>query len=98
LLFPTLTTQVDNKTFRLHFGFGVIYKKFRLEAIESFQIVKNPWYYGWGIRYTPRGWLFNVSGLSAIELKTTQGKTYRVGTDDPQGLAQALVDSNITQI
>jgi hypothetical protein len=46
--------------------------------------------WGWGIRLTPRGWLFNVSGLDAVELTMTTGKHYRIGTYDPMGLARAI--------
>jgi hypothetical protein len=59
-------------------------------SIEAYRVVENPWYYGWGIRFTPRGWLFNVSGFSAIELQMKSGKLYRIGTDDPEGLAKAV--------
>ena len=89
-LFATLTVSVGSRTMTVRFGPGVIRKSFRLEDIETVQAVKNPWYYGWGIRYTPRGWLYSVSGLSAIELKMKSGKTCRIGTDDPTGLTNAL--------
>ena len=89
-LFATLTISVDDQMIRLQFGVGVIRKRFLLRDIETYQVVKNPWYYGWGIRYTPRGWLFNVSGFSAIELQMKSGKRYRIGTDDPEGLARAV--------
>ncbi|MCB9079460.1 MAG: hypothetical protein H6631_17800 [Anaerolineaceae bacterium] len=89
-LFATLTITVDNRLIKLHFGVGLIRKHFVLKEIETYQVVKNPWYYGWGIRYTPRGWLFNVSGFSAIELHMKNGRHYRIGTDDPAGLAQAI--------
>jgi hypothetical protein len=89
-LFATLTVVVDEQMIKLQFGLGVIRKGFRLKDIEAYRLVENPWYYGWGIRYTPRGWLFNVSGLSAIELEMKNGKRYRIGTDDPAGLGQAI--------
>lgn len=89
-LFPTLTVTVDDRLVKLYYGLGLIHKQFLLKEIETFRPVKNPWYYGWGIRYTPRGWLFNVSGLSAIELHMKSGKQYRIGTDEPAGLAQAI--------
>ncbi|MGB0389532.1 MAG: hypothetical protein ACPGWR_32325 [Ardenticatenaceae bacterium] len=89
-LFATLSVTVDQEMIKLQFGIGLIRKGFRVDQIEAYQVVKNPWYYGWGIRYTPRGWLFNVSGLSALELQMKNGKTYRIGTDDPQGFAQAV--------
>ena len=89
-LFSTLTVRVDGGTITVQFGVGVIRKRFRLSDVESCAKVRNPWYYGLGIRYTPRGWLYNIYGLSAIELVMKNGKTCRVGTDDPDGLAQAL--------
>ena len=68
-LFVTLTVTLDERVIKIRFGVGLIRKSFPLKEIESYQVVENPWYYGWGIRYTPRGWLFNVSGFSAIELQ-----------------------------
>jgi hypothetical protein len=53
-------------------------------------VVKNPWYYGWGIRLIPGGWLYNVSGFWAVELQMKNGKRYRIGTDDAEGLAKSL--------
>ncbi|MDY7014940.1 MAG: hypothetical protein SVX43_15355 [Cyanobacteriota bacterium] len=52
--------------------------------------VKNPWYYGWGIRLTPRGWLFNVSGLDAVEISLNSGRHFRIGTDRPRELERAI--------
>jgi hypothetical protein len=75
---------------KIQFGLGVIRKVFLLKDIEACRVVKNPWYYGWGIRFTPRGWLFNVSGFSALELQMKSGKLYRIGTDDAEGLAKAV--------
>jgi hypothetical protein len=89
-LFATLTVAVDGQMIKLRFGLGVIRKAFLLKEIEAYRVVENPWYYGWGIRFTPRGWLFNVSGFSAIELQMKNGKLFRIGTDDPEGLAQAI--------
>ena len=30
--------------------------------------VRNKWYYGWGLRGIPGGWMFNVWGLDDVEL------------------------------
>ena len=89
-IFTRLTVAVDDQMIKIQFGLGVIRKVFRLKDIEAYCVVKNPWYYGWGIRFTPRGWLFNVSGFSAIELQMKSGKRYRIGTDDPDNLSKAL--------
>ena len=89
-IFSRLTVIVDDQMIKIQFGLRVIRKVFQLKEIEAYHVVKNPWYYGWGIRYTPRGWLFNVSGFSAIELQMANGKRYRIGTDDPDNLTKAL--------
>ena len=91
--FSSLTVTVDDQVIKIQFGLGVLRKIFPLKDIESYAVVKNPWYYGWGIRYTPRGWLYNVSGFSAIELQMQNGKRYRIGTDEPDNLAIALSDA-----
>jgi hypothetical protein len=62
----------------------------RFERIRGFAIVRNPWYYGWGIHFIPGGMLYNASGLSAIELQLTNGRYVRIGTGEPQALADAL--------
>ena len=89
-IFACLTVTVNDQIVKIQFGLGIIRKTFPLKEIETYRVVKNPWYYGWGIRFTPRGWLFNVSGFSAIELQMKNGKRYRIGTDDPDNLAKAL--------
>jgi len=53
-------------------------------------VVKNHWYYGWGIRLTPHGVLYNVSGFYAVELRLRTGKEFRIGTDVPQELDAAI--------
>lgn len=90
VLFATLTVEIDEQHLRIRFGPGVIRKKFSLQDIEGHRLVKNNWYYGWGIRRTPHGWLWNVSGLDAIELLLKNGKKFRIGTDDPEGLRGVL--------
>ena len=89
-VFSRLTVTIDDQIIKVEFGLRVIRRVFPLNEIEVYRVVRNPWYYGWGIRLTPRGWLFNVSGLSAIELEMKNGKRYRIGTDEPENLAKAL--------
>ena len=93
VLFATLTVLIEEDVLEIRFGPGVIRKKFPLKDIESCQIVKNPWYYGWGIRLTPHGWLFNVSGFYAVEISMKTGKKYRIGTDVPNDLEKVIQQS-----
>lgn len=89
-LFATLTVEVDEQAIQIQFGIGLIRKRFLLKDVETSRPVKNPWYYGWGIHVIPHGWIFNVSGLEAVELQMKNGKKYRIGTDDAEGLADAV--------
>lgn len=89
-LMATLTVEVDDSLVRIKFGVGLIRKSFRLEEIASAQPVRNRWWWGWGIRLYPGGWLYNVSGLDAVELVMKNGKRFRIGTDEPQALADFI--------
>jgi hypothetical protein len=45
---------------------------------------------GWGIHYMPGlGWIYNLWGFGCVAIHMG-GKTIRIGTDDPQGLAGFL--------
>lgn len=89
-LFGSLGVTVDASALRLRFGVGMIRRSVPIRTIRGFRIVQTRWFYGWGIRFTPRGWLWNVAGLEAVELDLENGSHFTVGTDDPDGLARAL--------
>lgn len=92
LSFCTLRVIVDEKYLRIKFGYGIYQKKFLLSDIISAQTVKNKWYFGWGIRgwLWPRMTIFNVSGFDAVEIIMKNGGIYRIGTDEPAKLEQAI--------
>ncbi len=90
LLFFNLTVRVNGEFVRLRFGVGLIRKQFRLDDIQSVQPVRNAWWQGWGIHLTAGGWLFNVSGKEAVQLEMKDGRRYRIGTDEPEKLAEAI--------
>jgi len=89
-LFASLTVEVDEEFLTARFGPGLIRKTIPLRTIAAYQPVRNHWYFGWGIRKVPNGWMYNVSGLDAVELGLQDGSIFRVGTDDPQGLIEAI--------
>ena len=93
VLFPSLTVVIWEEELVVQFGPGVIRKLFKLNEIESCRAVKNPWYYGWGIRLTPHGILFRVSGFHAVHIKLITGKEYLIGTDVPQELEEAIIQT-----
>jgi hypothetical protein len=90
LLFSMLTVQVDSSHVRCAFALGVIRKDVPFGQIVSATVVRNHWIHGWGIRWIPGGWLWNVSGLDAVELQLSTGKVLRIGTDEPAALQAAI--------
>jgi hypothetical protein len=90
VLFSSLTVEVSNNELRWYFGPGLWTYRLPLAAIETVAVVRNHWWNGYGIRMAPGFRLYNVSGLDAVELRVGANDVRRIGTDDPQGLAQAL--------
>lgn len=90
--FITLTVSIDENYLRIKFGCGIFHKEFLMKEIVSTKIVKNHWYYGWGIKvwFWPHMWIYNVSGFDAVEIVMRDGKVYRIGTDNPNELEVAL--------
>lgn len=90
--FCTLQTIIDDQFLKIKFGYGIYKKKFLLSDIASAKTVKNKWYYGWGIRglLWSKMIIYNVSGFDAVEIKLKNGKIYRIGTDEPSELEQAI--------
>ena len=89
-LFWGLTVEVNKDIIRLSFGFGIIHRSIPRERIAMVTRVRNRWWYSLGVRLTPHGWMWNISGLDAIELTYHNGKKFRIGTDEPEALLEAL--------
>jgi hypothetical protein len=90
VLFSTLTVLVRDGVMDVYFGLGLIRRRIPLRRVREVRVVRTPWYYGWGIRLTPAGWLWNVSGLGAVEVQFDDARRFRVGSDEPERLAEAL--------
>jgi hypothetical protein len=90
-VFGSLTTEVGPQQIRIWFGPGLIRRSFALPDVASCTVVQNPWYYGWGIRKIPNGWLYNVSGSGGVELRLRNGGVARIGSDEPEALLRALL-------
>jgi hypothetical protein len=90
VLFGTLTVEVDHEAVRLRFGVGLVRKRIALGDVRAWSAVRNPWYVGWGIRVGRGVVIWNVSGLDAVELAFSDGRRFRVGTDEPDTLAAAI--------
>ena len=89
-LFWGLTVEVNRDMVRLYYGLGIIHRSIPRERIATVTQVRNRWWWGSGIRRTPHGWMWNISGLDAIELTYRDGKKFRIGTNEPEALLEAL--------
>jgi len=74
VLFSSMTVEVDDEALRIAFGPGFIRYALSLERVQAWRTVRNPWWYGWGIHYTPGGWLYNVSGMEGVEIVLSDGR------------------------
>ena len=87
--FLRLTVIVTRPEVRLAYTFGRPRRRIDRARIVSAVPYRIPWWYGWGIRKTPKGWMWNVWGRSTV-LVTLTDRQFLVGTDDPEGLAATL--------
>jgi hypothetical protein len=85
-----LTVAVADGEVRTAFGWGWPSRTLAVAEITAFRSVRNRWFYGWGIRKVPGGWMYNVWGLDAIELDLRSGKRFRIGADQPEALMSAI--------
>jgi hypothetical protein len=95
LIFYKLTIIIDDAHLSFKLGIGLVSRKFPLASIRECSSVRNSPFTGIGIRLYSNGWLYNVSGLGAIELTFKSKKSrIRIGTDRPDEIA-ALVNSRL---
>jgi hypothetical protein len=92
LLVYKLTIVIDDKTITAIFGIGLLKRKFNISDIDfsTLQVVKPSLLAGIGIRLTSKGWLWNVKVGKAIYFKSKNGKTFFVGTDEPEKIIEIL--------
>jgi len=90
-LFGTLQTTVNDKDIVVKFGIGLVKKTIPLNTVKSMKVVRNKFIYGWGIRFTPHGWLWNIAGYDAVEFEIEGVKRkFRLGCKDPQEMIKAI--------
>jgi hypothetical protein len=91
LTFYQLTITINNSYISFKLGIGLFGKKYRLSDISSCKPVRNSVIYGIGIRMISNGWLYNVSGLKAIELRFKNKKSVvRIGTNNPEEISEII--------
>ncbi|MFT4600318.1 MAG: hypothetical protein ACI857_000492 [Arenicella sp.] len=91
LLFGTLETTVNAKEIKIKFGIGLIKKTIPKSSVKGMKVVKNKFVYGWGIRFTPHGWLWNIAGYDAVEFDIKDSKhKFRLGCKDPKEMIKEI--------
>lgn len=90
-VFGRLTVEVTDEGLNAFFGWGWPHHTLTWDKATATRIVRNQWWYGFGIRWFPGGWLWNVWTLDAVEFDLASGRKFRVGTDEPEALLAALV-------
>jgi hypothetical protein len=89
-LMSSLTVEITDQDLAVGFRRGFLRRTIGLGDIRSVEEVSLPWYYGWGVRLTPKGWLYNVQGLHAVRLEFADGGKLTIGTDEPERLRVAV--------
>ena len=89
--FYRLKVVVDQNRIKIIFGIGFVHHSWQLKDIVTTEIITCPWWYGWGIHFTPHGTLFNVSGSRAVALRLSSGRTALIGSDEPEKLQEAIM-------
>ncbi|MBX9901066.1 MAG: hypothetical protein K2Y28_09820 [Burkholderiaceae bacterium] len=91
LFFGMLTIRINDTELTWSFGY-LFYPRWRqpLSDIVQVELTKVNWLYGWGIRFTSEGRLYNAQGFSAVRITKRDGTTFRLGSADPQRLTSFL--------
>jgi hypothetical protein len=90
LLVGWMRVVVDGRQVRAVMGVGLLRKSVPIADIRKVDIVRPRVWWGWGVHWTPAGWLYNVSGRWAIRLELASERPVMIGTGDPEGLLEAI--------
>jgi len=94
-LFSSLTIHVAGGQLSWHFAIPTIRNSILLSDIARVDVVRNPIIYGWGMHMIRGGWVYNVSGRSAVEVTLKVGTRVRLGSDEPDALLRAITQKGI---
>ena len=94
--YATLTVEVDSERIQARFGIGLIRKSIDLVDIVRCEVVRTPSWWGWGLHWTPSGWLYNVSGRAAVRLDMKSERAVMIGSDEA-GLLKDAIDTALAK-
>jgi hypothetical protein len=90
LLFSSLTIELSDRSLSWRFGFGLLRKQVATIEIANAVVTRTSVLDGWGVHRTRNGWLYNVSGFGAVQVTLRSGKSFLLGSDEPEQLCSAL--------
>ncbi len=100
-MFYKMITVIENREIKITYGIGLVRIRIRPEKIIKMEKFKVPWYWGMGIRITPRGLLYSVNGFKAVIVRyIIKGKerTTLIGTQNPDNLKRAIERHFLSEI
>jgi len=85
---------------RLEVAFGplnLVRRHVAYEDLVSVEVSRSLLIEGWGVHWLPgRGWTWNIWGFDTVLVELGDGRTLRIGTDEPEALA-AFLESRLTK-
>lgn len=92
LNFYKLTIIIKDKTIIASLGIGLLKRKVKINDIDfsTLEKVNYTLKSGIGVRWTSKGWLWNVQLGDAIYFKTKNKRTFLVGTEDYETIVNIL--------
>ncbi len=90
VLFSSLTIELSDRSLSWRFGPGLLRKQVATAEILNAAVTETRFIHGWGVHLTRNGWLYNVSGFGAVQVTLRSGKTFLLGSDEPEQLCYAL--------
>jgi hypothetical protein len=90
VMFSALTVEISEEKLKFWFGIGVVRKAIALSEIQSAEVVKNPWYFFWGIKLIPGGWFYAIAPGTAVQIELKDSRIIQLGTDQSEKLYQAI--------
>ncbi len=93
IVFRSLTVTLQSGVLGWRFGPGVFGSSVHVADIDAVEPARTSLMAGWGIHWTRRGWLYNVSGRDAVLVRMRNGRSFLLGTDEPDRLVRAIRDA-----
>lgn len=98
LLVGWMRVTVDSDRVRAVMGIGLLGKSVPIADIRKADIVRPRVWWGWGVHWTPAGWLYNVAGRWAVRLELASERPVMIGTGDPEGLLDAIESARAERV